>query len=407
MALTELSIKALKPKDKIYRVADSNGLCLEVRTNGAKYWRYRYRLKGKLQMASLGKYPILTLSEARKKRDEAKILINDGKNPTREKRAAKLRNIADGENTFEAIARKWLELKKSSMNEKYRTQCLTRLEQHVFPMIGVMPIAEITIPDVVRVIEKIAERGTIETAKRMKQLISQTFRYASQRGMCPHNPAADLRDILPSTPNNHHKCVSLEDVSELLKAIDNYGGERLVVLMMQFLSLTFVRTGELIGARWDEIDFDRAEWNIPAQRMKMRRPHMVPLAKQSLAILEEIKTITGTREQVFYSSRSKSKHMSNGTILMALKRMGYKGRMTGHGFRTIASTLLNEKGYKPDWIERQLAHEDQDKIRSAYNRAEYALERKKMLQDYADILEEMKLQKNNITFIVRKEETNG
>ena len=396
MALTELAIKALKPKDKIYRVADSHGLCLEVRKNGAKYWRYRYRLNGKQQMAALGQYPLLTLAEARKKRDEAKTIINEGKSPTREKKAAKLRNINNGENTFEAIARKWLELKKSGLNEKYRTQCLSRLEQHVFPMIGAMPITEIIIPDVVRVVEKIAERGTIETAKRMKQLISQTFRYASQRGMCVHNPAADLRDILPPTPDNHHNCVPLEDVPQLLRDVDNYGGERLVVLMMQFLSLTFVRTGELIGAQWQEIDFDRAEWNIPAERMKMRRPHMVPLSRQSLAILEEIKNLTGTTEQVFYSSRSKSKHMSNGTILMALKRMGYKGRMTGHGFRTIASTLLNEKGYNPDWIERQLAHQDSDKIRSAYNRAEYALERKKMMQDYADILAGMKLEKAKV-----------
>lgn len=200
----------------------------------------------------------------------------------------------------------------------------------------------------------------------------------------------------PTSRDNHHNCVPLAEVPELLKAIDNYGGERLVVLMMQFLALTFVRTGELIGARWDEIDFAKAEWNIPAERMKMRRPHHVPLSCQSLRILEEIKTITGHREFVFYSGRSKAKHLSNGTILMALKRLGYKGRMTGHGFRTIASTLLNEKGYKPDWIERQLAHEDQDKIRSAYNRAEYKLERIKMMQDYADILEGMRNNEGNV-----------
>jgi integrase len=249
----------------------------------------------------------------------------------------------------------------------------------------------------VRVVEKIGERGTIETAKRMKQLISQTFRYASQRGLCVHNPAADLRGILSMPEREHHACVPPSELPALLQAIDAREND-MSKTAMQLLALTFVRTGELIGAKWEEIDWNREEWHIPKERMKMKRPHMVPLSRQALAVLKELHELTGDKPYIFHSFASKAKHISNGTVLMALRRMGYQNRMTGHGFRSLASTILNEKGYKSDWIERQLAHEDDDKIRSAYNRAEYALERKKMMQDYADILDEMKADnKNKVT----------
>lgn len=395
MALTELAIKALKPKDKKYRVADSGGLCLEIAPTGNKFWRYRYRFLEKEQTLTIGKYPLITLAEARKKRDEAKVMLMDGINPSRQKKIDKVRQAQSHDNTFESCARRWLELKQANLNKKYRIQCLTRMEQHVFPDIGNLPISDITIPDVVRVVEKIADRGTIETAKRMKQLISQTFRYASQRGLCIHNPASDLRDILQQSPQQHHSCVPMEDFPKLLQDIEGYNGDHIVRCALKFLSLTFVRTAEIIGAQWDEIDFDTQEWHIPAQRMKMRRPHIVPLSRQSIKILHSLKPITGDKMHVFYSPRSRSRHISNGAFLNALKRMGYKGRMTGHGFRTLASTILNEKGFNGDWIERQLAHADSDKIRSAYNRAEYLLERKKMMQEYANILDEMKKSNHN------------
>jgi integrase len=265
----------------------------------------------------------------------------------------------------------------------------------VFPFIGALPIAEITIPDIVHVIEKIAATGTIETAKRMKQLIGQTFRYASQRGMCEHNPAADLRDILPTTEEKHHACIPIEQVPELYQKINTYQGSVLTRQAIKLMALTFVRTNELIAARWEEINWSREEWHIPKARMKMRRPHMVPLSAQSLVILKELKEITGEKTHIFHSLRSKSRHISNGAILMALRRMGYQKQMTGHGFRTLASTILNEKSYPPDIIERQLAHEDGDKIRNAYNRAEYILERKKMMQDYADILDALKVKNSD------------
>ncbi len=390
MPLTELQIKNAKPKTIPYRIVDSGNLSIVISPAGGKLWRWRYRYNGKAQTLALGKYPAISLAQARKLRDEAREQVDAGHHPRRVRQAQKLRRMSEAENTFESIARRWHDLRESKLNGKYHDQILTRMEQHVFPMIGSLPIKEIIIPDVVKVIEKIGEKGTIVTAKRMKQYISQVFRYAAQRGLCEHNPAADLRDILPTSKKKHHACLPMEEIPTLLQKItarDNDLGK----IAMQMLSLTFVRTGELIGAKWEEINWDRAEWHIPAERMKMKRPHIVPLARQTLDVLRLLQKITGARPFLFFSGASKSKHISNGTVLMALRRMGYKNRMTGHGFRTLASTILNEKGYKPDVIERQLAHEDEDKVRSAYNRAEYLLERKKMMQDYADILDKFRM----------------
>ena len=392
MALTELAIKNLKPKQKLYRVADGGGLCVEIAPSGGKLWRWRYYFNQKPQMLALGKYPDVSLAQARKHRDEARDMAKAGKHPTREKKAHRLRRMYEGENTFEKTARRWLELKQKGLNEKYRKQCLERMEQHVFPMIGALPITEITIPDVVAVVEKIGKRGTIETAKRMKQLMGQVFRYASQRGLCQHNPAADLRGLLSMPEKKHHACVPLSEFPDLLRAVDNQM-DNLSKAAMQLLALTFVRTGELIGAKWQEIDWSRAEWHIPKERMKMKRPHMVPLSRQTLTILKSLQALTGDKPHIFHSFASKSKHISNGAVLMALRRMEYQGRMTGHGYRRLASTILNEKGYLPDVIERQLAHEESNKIRAAYNHAEYLLERKKMMQDYADYLDELKAKK--------------
>lgn len=390
MALTTLAIKSLKPKDKLYLKADGGGLTLAVSPAGGKLWRWRYRFNGTSQVLALGKWPEVSLEEARKLRDEARALLKTGKHPTREKKAQRQRRVVAGANTFEAVARAWFEIKRKSLNAHYADQTVARLEQHAFPYLGALPITEIDSPDVVRALEQVAAKGTIETAHKVKRLISQTFRYAIQRGLCRYNPAADLRDILPSVPDNHYPCIPPAELPELLHKMDGYKGDALTIAAMHLLALTFVRTGELIGARWEEIQFDRAEWHIPKERMKMKRPHVVPLSRQAMAILESLKPLTGDKEHIFHSQRGKAKHISNGAVLMALRRMGYQGRMTGHGFRTLASTILNEKGYQPDWIERQLAHEDGDKIRSAYNRAEYLLERKKMMQDYADILDGMR-----------------
>lgn len=390
MTLTHTKIKNLKRKEKPYRKTDSNGLCIEVKPKGTKLWRWRFTYHKKQQMLSLGKFPQVSLKKARELRDEVERIRDSGHHPTRFRKAQRLKQANEGENTFKVIAERWLEEKGKGLNKKYHAQTIERMRQHVFPAIGNLPITEITIPDIVKVIDRIANRGTLETAKRMGQIIGQVFRYATRRGLCLHNPAGDMRGLVATPQEKHHACISPTEAPALLQAIDNYGGGDLSKAAMKLMALTFVRTQELIGAKWYEIDWQREEWHIPANRMKMKRPHFVPLSKQAVVILKELQEKTSDKEFIFFSAASSSKHLSNGSILMALRRMGYQGRMTGHGFRTLASTILNEKGYSRDAIERQLSHEDGDRIRSAYNRAEYALERKKLMQDYADILDRLK-----------------
>lgn len=405
MPLTELAIKHLKPREKLYRVTDSNGLCLEVSPTGSKLWRYRFYHLGKPQMTALGKYPTVGLAQARKLRDEARAILETGKHPTTHKRAEKLRRAMEGQNTFERVSRLWLENMQKGLNDKYTKQNMEKLERLVFPTIGALPITEITIPDVVRVIDRIAAKGTIETAKRVKQVIGQVFRYATTRGLCNHNPASDLRGILPTQEKEHHASLPLNELPDLLRTIEAREPD-FSKYALQLLALTFVRTGELIGARWEEIDWEREEWHIPKERMKMKRPHVVPLSRQVLEVLKELHKQTGDKTHIFHSPASKSKHISNGTVLMALRRMGYAGKMTGHGWRSIASSILYEKGYKPEAIEAQLAHSDPNEIRAAYNyKATYMLERKKMMQDYADILDTMRKEQNNVTILPRTRTT--
>lgn len=401
MALTALAIKNAKPEAKSRKIADSQGLCLEIKPNGSKLWRYRYRVNSKEQMIGLGKWPEVSLEQARKKRDEARALLAEGKNPSRERKAQKMRQVLDGENTLQAVAKAWLEVWKVGKNAHYVDQTLTRMEQYIFPQLGALPITEITEPDIVRLIEKIGAKGTLETAHKIKRLLGQVFRYAKRRGMCQHNPASDMVGILPSAPEKHHPCIPPAEFPELLKKMAKYNGDPLTIAAMHLFALTFVRTGDLIGARWDEISLERAEWNIPAQRMKMKRPHIVPLSKQAVEVLKELLPLTGDKEHVFHSQRGKSKHISKGAVLMALRRMGYQGRMTTHGFRSLASSILNEKGYRADWIERQLAHNERNKVRGAYSyHAEYLLDRNKMMQDYANMLDTMRESdgKNVVTF---------
>lgn len=390
MGLTALAISKLKPREKRYYVADGGGLCLLVAPSGLKSWHWRYRHNDKAQIIGLGKYPEVSLEQARKKRDEARAVHNTGVNPLRHRQAEKLRKGQESDNTFERICRALFKVKSASLTKKYAAQSLQRIELHVLPALGAMPITEITIPDVVSVVEAVAEKGTVETAHWVKQIISQTFRHAAQRGICQFNPAADMRNLLPKTEEKHFPCLPVSELPELLQKMQAYNGDLLTRSAFHLLALTFVRTTELIAARWAEIDLDRCEWSIPKERMKMRRPHLVPLSKQAIRYFKELHKVTGDREFVFFSARCTSKHISNGAVLSALRRMGYQGRMSGHGFRALASTILNEKGYPPDVIERQLAHSDKDKVRSAYNRAEYLLERKKMMQDYADLLDSLR-----------------
>lgn len=389
MPLTELVIKNAKAKDKPYRINDGGGLQLEIMPTGSKRWRFRYYFFGKQQILSLGKYPTVPLAQARKKRDDALLQIEAGKHPAREKKAEKLRQANRNYKTFEKLTRKWFEVREKELDEKYFKQMVKLFEKHVFPEIGKTPFDEVTTPQIVSVIETIG-KATAETAKRIRQNIGQVFRYGIQRGMRSDDPSAHMKDILPQKGKRkkHHACVPIGEAGALLLAIENRDEDSSKVAL-QVVAHTFLRTSEIIAGEWTEIDWDKGQWTLPPERMKMDRPHVVPLSRQAIAVLKKQYALTGNKRFIFYSPASESKHISNGTILMALRRMGYAKRMTGHGFRTLASTILNEKRYDKDVIERQLSHGEEDEIRDAYNRAEYLAERTKMMQDYSDILDAM------------------
>ena len=386
MSLTDIKIRTAKPDDKQYKLFDSGGLYLLVKTNGSKLWQLKYRYLSKERVFSVGIYPSVSLIEARKARESVKKLLADGIDPTQQRKTTRHQKMEASENTLEAVARRWFEIKKG--DEEHRQRSLRRLELYAFPKLGYRPIQDITTLDLVACLEAVERKGILETAHRVKQLLQQVFRCAVRRGLITHNPAGDLRDILAFPEKNNFACIHPAELYDLLQAIDGYRGDALTQLAIKLLAYTFVRTGELIAARWEEIDWARQEWQIPAERMKMKRDHIVPLARQTITLLEGLRTITGNREFIFHAPANKDKHLSNGAILGALRRMGYAGRMTGHGFRALASTVLNEqRKYHPDIIERQLAHAERNEVRAAYNRAEYLLERKKMMQEWADYLD--------------------
>ncbi len=401
MKLSDTKIRNAKPKERPYKLADGGGLSVLVKSTGSKLWHLKYRYMGKEKVFSVGMYPLVGAAEAREIRDNVKKLLASGIDPTQHRRLSKQQKMEACENTFEAVARRWLAIKK--IEDSHEVRSLRRLELHAFPRIGFRPIGEIKTIELANCLEAIERDGIIETANRIKQLMQQVFRYAVRRGIIEHNPAGDLRDIISHQEVKNRACIPPAELPALLRDMETYKGDVLTKAAMQLLLLCFTRTGELIGARWEEIDWAREEWRIPAERMKMRNPHIVPLSQQALAVFRELQSITGSREFVFFSPANKSKFISNNAVLSALKRMGYTGRMTGHGFRALASTILNEqRKFHPDIIERQLAHADRNEVRAIYNRADYLLERKKMMQDYADLLDEMKARKASEKIIAFK-----
>jgi hypothetical protein len=396
MPLSEMKIRNAKPQNRPYKLFDAGGLFLLVNSLAgksndgkpcaSKLWKIKYRHLGKEKQYAAGTYPLVGVSEAREIRDNIKKLLAGGIDPNQHRRITKQQQVSASENTFEAVARRWMEIKKAEDSHKDRS--LRRLELHAFPRIGFRPIGEIKTMELASCLEAIEKEGINETAHRIKQLIQQVFRYAVRKGLIEHNPAGDLRDIIGHEPVVSRACIPTAELPRLLRDIEAYRGDKLTIAAMRLLLLCFTRTGELIGARWDEIDWNRQEWIIPAERMKMRNPHLVPLSRQAVEIFKELHEITGKHNLVFFSPANKDKHISNNAVLSALKRMGYAGRMTGHGFRSLASTILNEqRKYHPDIIERQLAHTDRNEVRAVYNRADYILERKKMMQDWAEFLD--------------------
>ena len=385
--LTPSTVANAKPQATPYKLADERGMYLLVQPNGSRWWRFNYRRPGtgKRNTLSLGTYPDVSLKQARERRDEARKLIADGIDAASKRQAER---SADAE-SFEAIAREWHAKHSAKWTQSYATNLLRRLEVNVFPYIGNRPIAGLLAPDILAVLRRIEARGVIETAHRVHQYIGLVFRYAVATGRATADASAALRGAIPTAPKVH--LASIKEpakVGQLLRDLDAYAGHPVTRAALQLAPLLFVRPGELRHAEWAEIDTDKAEWRIPAHKMKMRAPHIVPLSTQAVAILRELHPLTGRRQYVFPSLHSATRCMSENTVNVALRRMGYDNKtMTGHGFRSMASTLLNEQGWNRDAIERQLAHAERDAVRAAYNYAEHLPERRRMMQAWADYLD--------------------
>ena len=397
--LTDTRVKTAKSQEKLYKLTDERGLHLSVYPNGSKLWQMRYRIEGKERTASLGKYPEVSLAEARDKRDQLRKLIANDIDPVQSQKAAKEAKKLAQTNSFEAVARTWFEGWKAARSPRHADYVIRRLEADVFPLIGSRPVSEIQAPELVKMMKAIQRRGALDIAKRCYQMTGQVFRYAIAHGIAERNPAVDVKpsDILPSRRQTNYARVEAKELPALLRAIEAYQGTPVTRLAIKLLALTFVRTSELIGARWDEFDLQAGQWRIPAERMKMRTEHIVPLSLQAIQVLQILHSITGKSELLFPGERNHGKPMSNNTILKALERMNYKGRMTGHGFRGLASTILHEQGFDHAHIELQLAHQERNAVSAAYNHATYLKQRAKMLQWWGDYLEH--LLRGNVTKI--------
>lgn len=387
--LTDIKVKTAKTGDKPYKLTDSAGLHVLVCTNGSKLWQLRYRFQGRAKTASLGPYPLISLADARARRDDMKRQIKDGLDPVAEKRLAEDRRLSEETHSFEGVAREWHKQWAKGRTDRHASYTLRRLEANVFPVIGATPIASVTPMQIVRLVKGISERGALDISKRVFQICGQVFRYAIAHGICGRNPSAEIRpsDILPSRRQANYARLEPSELPQLLIDIEGYCGTPITRLAMKMMALTFVRTSELINARWDEFDIDAQEWRIPAERMKMRAPHVVPLSRQTIEVLQVLRSISGGGQYLFPGDRRRSAPISNNTILKALERMGYKGRMTGHGFRGMASTILHEQGFDHMHIETQLAHQERNRVSAAYNHALYLKPRHKMMQEWADHLD--------------------
>lgn len=402
MKLTDTAIKAAKPREKPYKLFDGEGLYLLINPDGSRWWRLKYRYGGKEKLLALGTYPGTGLKKARDKRDDARNLLDDDIDPNAHRKAEKAARADRDAGSFEVVAREWHAKQSETWAAGHSERVLRRLVMYVFPRIGGEPIGSVTGPQLLDVLRRIEARGTVETAHRVKESLGAIFRYAVATHRATHDPSAALKGALATAQNKSYAAITEpKQVGELLRAIRGYSGAEITRCALQLLPLVFVRPGELRAARWEEFEFDVTppqpgkkpkhpdpQWRIPAARMKMREQHLVPLSTQAVAILRELHARTGPEGYLFPSVRGKSNYMSENTINAALRNLGYTSEQhTGHGFRHMASTLLHERGYKSELIERQLSHGDRNPMRAAYNFAEYLPERRKMMQEWADYLD--------------------
>ena len=391
--LSEIKIRNAKPQESAYKLFDGGGLYLFVTPSGGKLWHFKYHFDNKEKKLTFGSYPEISLLDARQRRDDARKLLANGVDPGAVRKAQKQAKVEDTE-TVEVIAREWHEKFKSTWTEGHALKIMRSLERDVFPWIGTRPIKEIKAPELLTVLRRVESRGVLEGAHRIRGLCSMIFRYAVSTGRTERNPARDLIGSLAPAKEKHLAAITEpKKVRELLLAIDGYVGSYVVKLALQLSPLVFVRPGELRHMEWKEIDFENALWSIPAEKMKMREPHLVPLSRQAIKILEELQKLTGTSQYAFPSGRTYDRPMSNNAILAALRRMGYtKDEMTPHGFRAMARTIIDEVlQVRPDFIEAQLAHRVSDPLGRSYNRTQHLNERRKMMQTWADYLDGLKV----------------
>lgn len=388
--LSDSAIKAAKPKESLYKLTDGQGLYLDIKPNGAKLWRFKYRFGGKdMVPLSLGAYPDLSLLKARKLRAEARAMLVDGIDPGAHKKAAKQAQKAESL-TFETVAREWYAYNSPRWAKSTAYKAKLYLENDLIPGIGSRPIASITRPDLVELVRKVEARGTLNAAGKIRQWLHQIFRYALAKGVVASNPATDLDVVAaPTKAVRHHPHVSFFELPELLAKLDAARLHIFTRIAVRLLIFTAARPGELRAALWSEFDLDAATWTIPKERMKARRPHVVPLPHQAVAILRQLHEVTGRYALLFPGQQNPDRPMSENTINKALRLIGYEGRQTGHGFRHLLSTELNGRGYNRDWIERQLAHGDKDEIRDTYNHATYLEQRHNMMQAWANSIDDL------------------
>lgn len=392
MKLSETAIRKAKPEEKTYKMADGGGMYLEVTPTGSKYWRLKYRFNGKEKRLALGVYPDVPLALARERREAARKLLANDVDPGLLKKQTKHANKENAANSFEAVAREWFAKHSTNWVPRHGERILRRLEKDLFPWLGNQPITDITAPMLLSVLRRIEGRGALNAAHRTHQNCGRIFRYAVATGRAERDPSGDLRGALPPVRETHHASITEpKAIGTLLRVIQGYEGSFITKCALQLAPLLFVRPGELRQAEWEEIDFETAEWRIPGKKMKMGALHIVPLSTQALNVFRDLHPLTGHGRYVFPGARSADRPMSDNTVNAALRRLGYDNKeMTGHGFRSMASTLLNEQGWNRDAIERQLAHAERDEVRAAYNYAEHLPERRRMMQHWADYLDKVK-----------------
>ena len=398
MPLTNKAIENAKPKDKAYKLSDGDGMYLYVTPKGQKYWRLDYRFEGKRKTLALGVFPEVSLKKARERRGAARTQLTDGIDPSLHRKAEKLAKA--GKESFEAIGCEWFEKFSANWAPSHSSKIKSRLEQDVYPYIGTRPINDLAAPEILQLLRRVESRGALETAHRVRQHIGQVMRYGVATGRAQRDPTQDLRGALPPSKTHHHgSIVDPKRIGALLRAIDGYEGQHSTRCALRLTPLAFVRPGELRQAEWSEFDLEAAEWRIPAHKMKMKQPHIVPLSSQAIEVLQEIQPLTDHGKYVFPGIRSRKRPMSQNTVNAALRRLGYEpGEMTAHGFRSMASTLLNEQGWHRDAIERQLAHAERNDVRAAYNYAEHLPERKRMMQAWADYLDALRTDAKVVSF---------